>query len=139
MNVASTQERANDARRLLFIIELSTYMSDIFCNIIAKEIPANIVVENDYAIAIEDIHPQAPVHVLIIPKKHITSIMDISPEDSNLMGKLFVMAQEVAKKLGLEYKGFRLITNQGEDGGQIIDHLHLHLLGGKKLGPKIVA
>lgn len=111
---------------------------DIFCKIIAKEVPADIIYENDDVLVIKDIHPQAPVHVLLVPKKHISEIMDSNEDDAQILGKLLLSAKEVAKILNLEYKGFRLIINQGEDGGQIVPHLHVHLLGGKTLGPKIV-
>lgn len=93
--------------------------------------------EEDW-LAIQDIHPQAPIHVLIIPKKHIEGMVSVTDSEAELVGKLFVAANKVAKKLGLEQNGFRLIINQGEHGGQLVPHLHLHLLGGKKLGPKIV-
>lgn len=113
-------------------------ITDIFCKIINKEIPAEVVMEEEDWLAIQDIHPQAPVHVLIIPKKHIESLAKVTEAEAELVGQLFVAANKVAKKLGLEQNGFRLIINQGEHGGQLVPHLHLHLLGGKKLGPKIV-
>ncbi len=113
-------------------------MQDIFCKIIAKEIPAEIVYETDEWLAIKDINPQAPVHILMIPKKHIANIAEIQDEDVELIGRMIKSAQTVAEKAGLGYKGFRLIANQGEDGGQLVPHLHFHLLGGKALGPKIV-
>ena len=87
--------------------------------------------------AVKDINPQAPAHVLIIPKKHVGSLMDLAEEDQGLVGKLFMAIQKVAAKLGLEDKGFRLIISQGENGGQVVPHLHMHLIGGKKLGAKI--
>ena len=104
-------------------------MSDIFCKIIAGEIPSQRVLEGDDWIAINDIHPKAPVHVLIIPRVH-AELEDISPE---LAGKLFVAAREVATKLGIAKPGFRVIINHGEHGGQEVSHLHLHVLGGRKL------
>lgn len=113
-------------------------IDDIFCKIINKEIPAEIIMEEEDWLAIKDIHPQALVHVLIIPKKHIESMAEVTEAEAEPVGKLFVAANKVAKKLGLERNGFRLIINQGEHGGQLVPHLHLHLLGGKKLGPKIV-
>ncbi len=111
---------------------------DIFCKILNKEIHSDIIAEGADWIAINDIHPQAPVHVLIIPKKHISSIVDVTEEDRAILGNIILAAQEIAKKLNLEYKGFRLIANQGQDGGQVVEHLHFHLLGGTQLGPKIV-
>lgn len=117
---------------------MSNMERDIFCKIIDKEVPADIVYEDEHVLAIKDIHPQAPVHILLIPKKHIGEVMQTLPDDAPIVGKIMLAAKEVAKMLNLEYKGFRLIINQGEDGGQIVPHLHVHLLGGKHLGPKIV-
>ncbi len=114
-------------------------ITDVFCKILNKELPADILMEGDDWIAINDIHPQAPVHVLIIPKKHLTDICDAMPEDTELLGKLLMAANKVAKKFDLEEKGFRLVVNHGEHGGQLVPHLHIHLLGGKRLGPKIVS
>lgn len=92
--------------------------------------------EEDW-VAIQDIHPQAPVHVLIIPKKHLVDLNVAEKEDENLLGKLLLAASQVAKQLKLD-KGFRLIINQGQDGGQMVPHLHIHFLGGKVLGPKMI-
>ncbi len=111
---------------------------DIFCKIINKEIPAEIIAEEEDWLAIKDIHPQAPVHVLIIPKKHIEGMAKVTEAEAELVKTLLAGVNQVAKKLGLEEKGFRLIINQGEHSGQMVPHLHIHLLGGKKLGPKIV-
>lgn len=111
---------------------------DVFCKIINKEIPAEIIAEEEDWLAIKDIHPQAPVHFLIIPKKHLDSLAKITEAEAELVGQLFLAANQVAKKMGLEQNGFRLIVNQGEHGGQLVPHLHIHVLGGKKLGPKIV-
>lgn len=113
-------------------------IEDVFCKIIKKEIPAEVVMEEEDWIAMKDIHPSAPVHILIIPKKHIEGIAEIKEGDGELVGKLFLAANKVAKKVGLDENGFRLIINQGEHGGQLVPHLHIHLLGGRKLGPKIV-
>ena len=113
-------------------------MDDVFCKIINKEIPAEVVMEEEDWLAVKDIHPQAPVHVLIVPKKHIGGLADVTDENAEAVGKLFAAANKVAEKLGLKEKGFRLIINQGEHGGQLVPHLHIHLLGGKPLGPKIV-
>ncbi len=113
-------------------------ITDIFCKIIDKEAPADIIMETDDWMAFKDINPQAPVHILIVPKKHIEDIGFAKEEDEKLVGKLIVAANEVANKLKLN-KGFRLILNQGEHGGPLVPHLHIHLLGGKHLGAKIVA
>lgn len=110
---------------------------DIFCKIIQKEIPADIVEENESWLAFKDIHPKAPVHILIVPKKHIDGIGTVSDEDTKLLGELMLAAKKIARKLNLE-DGYRLILNQGRHGGQLVGHLHFHLLGGKNLGPKII-
>ncbi|MEW6004915.1 MAG: histidine triad nucleotide-binding protein [Stygiobacter sp.] len=107
----------------------------IFAKIIRKEIPADIVFENETVLAFKDINPQAPVHVLIIPKiTEIESAKDLSTEKhSKLLGELFYAANEIAKKLGVFESGFRLVINSGKDSGQEVPHLHIHLLGGRKL------
>lgn len=109
-------------------------MTTIFGKIIRGEIPCKKVFENDHVLAFHDIHPQAPVHILIIPKKEIKGLQDVSPEDFFLIQEMILAAQEIAKKMGVE-KGYRLITNNGSDAGQEVFHFHFHLIGGKKLGP----
>ncbi|MBI2626626.1 MAG: HIT domain-containing protein [Parcubacteria group bacterium] len=113
-------------------------ISDIFCKIVQKELPAEIVYEDEEFLVIKDIHPQAPVHLLVVPKKHFDQIHAASHEDLDLLGKMVLVAGKAAKLAGTEEKGYRLIINQGQDGGQLVPHLHLHLLGGKALGPKII-
>lgn len=108
-------------------------MNCIFCQIAKKELPAAVIYEDDKFIAFKDINPIAPIHYLIIPKKHIISINHLEPEDKELIGELFLVAKKIAKNEGLADKGYRLIFNVGKDSGQAVDHLHLHLLGGKKL------
>lgn len=109
-------------------------MSDcIFCKIIDGEIPANKVYEDDNFLAFHDIHPKAKVHVLVIPKKHIPTFMDITDDDLMLIGKLHKFIQEVAKKLEIDESGFRVINNCKENGGQEVFHIHYHILGGEKL------
>lgn len=108
-------------------------MSTIFTKIIQKEIPAKIVYEDDDVLAFEDIQPQAPVHILIIPKKEIPTLNDLQEEDSTLMGKLFLVAQKIAKEQGFADQGYRTVFNCNEDGGQTVDHIHLHLLAGRRL------
>ncbi|MDD4067004.1 MAG: histidine triad nucleotide-binding protein [Clostridia bacterium] len=110
----------------------------IFCKIINREIPGNIVFETDDVIAFEDAHPNAPVHYLVVPKKHITCMNDINEEDIELMGKIQLAIKEVAKITGISESGYRVITNCGDDGGQMVKHIHYHVLGGKHLGCKIV-
>lgn len=104
----------------------------IFRRIIDKEIPAQIVYEDERALAFHDIRPQAPVHVLVIPKKEIVSLAHIEPDDAPLIGHLFVVLRQVAAELGLD-NGYRVVINCGEDGGQEVPHLHLHLLGKRRL------
>ncbi len=113
-------------------------ISDVFCKIIKGELPADIVYEDDEFLAIKDINPKAPVHLLIIPKKHFDKIHAASHEDLDLLGKMMIVAGKVAKTMGLDEKGYRLIINQGQQAGQLVPHLHLHLLGGKNLGPKMI-
>ena len=106
-------------------------MSTIFKKIIDKEVPADIVYEDDLCLAFKDIHAQAPVHILVIPKKEIPSMAEVTPEDQNLLGHLFVKAVKIARKLGLDQKGYRLVVNTKDDGGQTVHHLHIHILGGR--------
>jgi len=102
----------------------------IFCKIVEGEIPSNKVLENDDFLAFHDINPSAPIHVLVIPKKHIECFQDVSAE---LMAKATPFIQEITRKLGLDKTGYRLVTNNGSDGGQEVLHLHFHILGGGKL------
>lgn len=105
----------------------------LFCKIANKEIPAEIVYEDDKVIVFKDNKPVAPVHLLCVPKKHIQSVNHLNIEDKGLVGELFLTAQKIAREQGVAETGYRLIFNVGKDAGQTIDHLHLHLLGGKKL------
>ncbi|HOW28820.1 MAG TPA: histidine triad nucleotide-binding protein [Elusimicrobiota bacterium] len=108
--------------------------SCIFCKIVTKEIPADIVYEDERVIAFKDIHPQAPIHVLIIPKKHIPGVMDITPEDTVFCSNVGLVARQIAQKEGIDQSGFRLVINNGPNAGQAVAHLHWHLLGGRKMG-----
>lgn len=109
-------------------------MSDcLFCKIIGGEIPADIVFQSDAAIAFRDINPQAPTHILIIPRRHITTINDITDDDTPLVGSLFTAAREIAAQEGLADDGYRVVMNCGEGAGQSVFHIHLHLLGGRAL------
>ena len=108
-------------------------MSTIFSKIINKEIHADILFENDKILAFRDISPQAPVHFLVIPKKEIRTINDINEEDKSLIGELFIVAKEIAKKEGISEEGYRTIFNCNEHGGQTVYHIHLHVLGGRQL------
>ena len=108
-------------------------MDCIFCKIAGKEISAKIVFEDAEVIAFEDIHPLAPVHVLIIPKKHIASINDLTEGDGLLVGKIVLAAKEIARKLEISQGGYKLLFRTGRNGGQEVDHIHLHLIGGAPL------
>ncbi|MGC9458077.1 MAG: histidine triad nucleotide-binding protein [Halothiobacillaceae bacterium] len=105
----------------------------IFSKIIRREIPADIVFEDDEILAFRDINPQAPLHVLIIPKKPIPTLDDLQPEDAPLVGRLFVVATEIARQEGVAEAGYRTVFNCRADGGQEVYHLHLHLLGGRAM------
>jgi len=108
-------------------------MECIFCKIANKEMPAEIIYEEGEIIAFKDANPVAPIHLLIIPKKHILSVNHLAEEDKELIGELFLVAQKLAREYGIDKSGYRLIFNIGKDAGQTVDHLHLHLIGGKKL------
>ncbi len=103
----------------------------IFCKIAAKEIPSTSVYEDDHLLAFRDLNPQAPQHILIIPKKHIARIENLTIDDTELMGRLLVAAKKIAEDLELK-NGYRLVFNNGPDGGQEVEHIHLHLMGGRK-------
>ena len=108
-------------------------MSTIFNKIINKEIPAKIVYEDDNILAFEDIAPKAPIHILIIPKKEIKTLNDVEQKDAELLGKLILVAKKIAKDKNIDEDGYRLIMNCNEYGGQTVYHIHLHLIGGKRL------
>jgi histidine triad (HIT) family protein len=105
----------------------------IFAKIINKEIPAKIVHEDELCLAFHDVSPQAPVHVLLIPKKPIVSLAEMSAEDQSLIGHMMLKAGEIARKLGLQENGYRVVTNIGGHGGQSVFHLHFHILGGRQM------
>ena len=106
----------------------------IFCEIAAGRMEAEIVHEDDKVVAFRDIHPQAPVHVLIIPRKHITSMLEIEPEDAELLGHMHLTAGKLARELEIAEGGYRSIFNCGSDAGQTVWHIHLHLMGGRSMG-----
>lgn len=108
-------------------------MTTVFGKIIKKELPAEIVFENERIIAIKDLYPNAPVHLLIMPKKEIPNIQSMAPEDFPLLGEMVAVAQQLAKEFNVE-DGYRLLTNNGSPAGQTIFHLHFHLIGGRRLG-----
>jgi histidine triad (HIT) family protein len=107
-------------------------MACLFCEIVAGRIPSRVVYQDDAVLAFHDIKPEAPVHVLLVPKKHLASLLDLGPEDDTLIGSLVRRARDLAKELGLE-RGFRLVFNAGADAGYSVFHIHLHLLGGRSL------
>jgi len=107
-------------------------MNCLFCKIVAGQIPSKPVFEDEQTYAFADLHPQAPVHILIVPRRHIASTAEAEAADSALLGRLLWAAAEIARDKGLS-KGYRLVINTGEDGGQTVDHLHVHLLGGRPM------
>ena len=109
-------------------------MDCIFCKIVEGSIPSKKVYEDENVLAFYDIEPQAPVHVLIIPKKHIASMNDVTSDDDQIIAGLHAAARKIAAELGIAESGYRLVNNCGKDGGQVVLHLHFHLLGGTKLG-----
>lgn len=114
-------------------------ISDVFCKILKGELPVDVVYKDDDFWVIKDINPQAPVHLLIIPVKHFDSLEDfLEGGNEALLGKALIVAHKVAHQTGIAEKGYRLIMNEGEYGGKLVPHLHIHLLGGKRLGTKIV-
>lgn len=110
----------------------------IFCKIIKGEIPSEKVYEDDEVFAFKDINPAAPIHILVIPKKHISSLLDLQETDYEIVGKIQKVINKLAQDLNITKEGFRVIVNCGKDAGQEVMHLHYHLLAGKKLGSKIV-
>jgi histidine triad (HIT) family protein len=106
-------------------------MTTIFTKIINKEIPAKIVYEDELCLAFRDLHPQSPTHILLIPKKAIPSLAETQPEDAAVLGHLMVKIREIADKEGISEKGFRVVTNVRSWGGQTVNHLHFHILGGR--------
>ncbi len=111
-------------------------MSDcIFCKIADGEIPATVVFEDDELLAFEDVNPRAPVHVLIIPKEHLSTMNDPGPEHETLLGRMMLLASRIAKERGVSEGGYRVLVNCNADGGQEVFHLHMHVIGGRRLGP----
>lgn len=105
----------------------------IFCRIIAGQIPSNKVYEDDQALAFRDLNPQAPTHILLIPKKHIASLSEASAEDQALLGHLMCAAPRIARQEGIADNGFRVVVNNGADAGQSVEHIHLHVMGGRPM------
>lgn len=109
-------------------------MDCIFCRIARGEIKSNVIYQDEQAVAFPDINPKAPVHILIIPRKHIDCVADLTEDEEQLMGHLVAVANKLARENGVAASGFRLVINCGPEGGQIVPHLHIHLLGGRQLG-----
>jgi len=108
-------------------------MNCVFCNIIGKKIPSQIVYEDEEVLALEDINPQAPIHILVVPKKHISTILEAKEKDNELIGQLFQVANKIASNKGIAERGFRVVMNCNPESGQTIYHLHLHLLAGRAM------
>lgn len=108
-------------------------MNCIFCKIAKKEIPSRIVYEDDAVLAFEDIAPQAPIHILIIPKKHYSTLLELNEEDRELLGHILLIAKNIAEQKGIDKSGFRIVMNCNSDGGQTVFHIHFHLLGGRQM------
>lgn len=117
----------------MFCIKKFVMNNCIFCRIINKEINSEIVYEDDKVIVFKDINPQAPIHLLIVPKRHIESINEINVEDKNIIGHIFIVAKEVAKKFNVDKCGYRVVVNTGRDAGQAVFHIHFHFLAGREL------
>jgi len=108
-------------------------MACIFCDIVGNRRPSRIVYEDDRLVAFDDVHPQAPTHVLVVPRRHITSLLDLAEPDDTVVGAMVRRARDLARQLGLGERGFRLVMNCGDDAGYSVHHIHLHLLGGRHL------
>ena len=106
----------------------------LFCRIVSREIPASIVYEDDRVVAFNDINPQAPTHILVVPKRHIASLNELTPDDDALVGELNRRAAAIAQERGIEARGYRTVFNTNRDAGQTVFHIHLHLLGGRSMG-----
>ncbi len=111
----------------------------LFCRIASGSIPSTKEYEDDDLVVFADIHPVAPVHLLVIPRKHIASVADLSADDTGLVGEMVMRAKEIAAKKGIAKDGYRLVFNVRDHGGQVIDHIHLHIIGGERLGPMAAA
>jgi histidine triad (HIT) family protein len=124
---------ATYTRLLYFLGEMMSETGCLFCKIVGGGTPAGKVYEDDQAIAFKDIHPQAPTHVLIIPREHIESLNDAAAGDEKLLGHLLRLASKIANQLGIAESGFRTVINTGEESGQSVAHLHVHILGGRAM------
>jgi histidine triad (HIT) family protein len=109
-------------------------VSCLFCEIVAGRVPAKVAYQDEQVLAFHDINPQGPTHILVVPRRHITSLLEMSPADDALVGSLVRRARDLALEKGLDERGFRLVFNCGEDAGYSVYHIHLHLVGGRKMG-----
>ncbi len=109
-------------------------MDCIFCRIISGDIPSDTLYQDEQVVAFRDINPKAPVHLLLVPRKHIESLAELSEDEASIMGHLVTVANRLAREAGISEKGYRLVVNSGPEGGQEVPHLHLHLLGGRQMG-----
>ena len=109
-------------------------MDCIFCRIISSEIESDILYQDEQAVAFRDVNPKAPVHMLVVPRKHIESVAELTEDEAPISGYLVAVANRLAREAGISEKGYRLVVNCGPDGGQLVPHLHLHLLGGRQMG-----
>jgi histidine triad (HIT) family protein len=109
----------------------------VFCKIVNKEIPSTVVYEDETLIAFNDINPVSPVHVLIVPRKHMVNLNDVQESDREVLGNMLFVAAKIAKEKGIHERGYRTVVNNGAEGGQIVMHVHMHLIGGKQLGHKM--
>ncbi|AII57601.1 HIT-like protein [Dehalococcoides mccartyi] len=112
-------------------------MGCLFCGIAKGEIPAQIVYKDEDLVAFKDINPQSPVHILIIPRRHIANLTELDEADTELAGKMILLAGKLAREMDISESGYRLVINSGREGGQVVNHLHLHLLGGRQLGGQL--
>ncbi|PMP65911.1 MAG: histidine triad nucleotide-binding protein [Thermodesulfobacterium geofontis] len=109
-------------------------MSCVFCRIVNKEIASNIVYEDDKVVAFHDINPQAPYHILVVPKKHIATLLELTEDDKDLIGHIYLVINKIAKDLGFDERGYRVVVNCKEEAGQTVFHLHFHILAGRTMG-----
>ncbi len=112
-------------------------MDCIFCNIAAGKIPSDILYQDEKVVAFRDVNPQAPVHLLVIPRKHIGQLSELTEKDSSLIGRMIEVANQLAKREGIAGSGYRLVINSGKEGGQLVPHLHLHVLGKRQLSGRL--
>ncbi len=112
-------------------------MECVFCKIVVGELPSEMLYQDDEVMAFRDINPMAPVHVLIIPKRHIASLAELKDEEAAVIGHMARAANQLARREGIAGKGYRLVVSSGKDGGQVVPHLHMHLLGGRKLADRL--